>query len=145
MTNYSTSDITSALRSIQSGLRDHDMPVVSRMYRAANQLSQLETTLPSRDPSAFTTENLTAFGYNTVLGYLNDTDPLALLEMADPVRDTIPMGMKIAARCHAKGLKVVKVPACEHVKARYAKVTHVNAYPIAVLAEVLDECTSSHG
>lgn len=138
MTNISTSAVTSAIRTI---LR-LSAPVVGltasdRIALMTRGLRDLETSLPSRDPSAFETDSLDAFGYDTVLGFMNKYDPLTLLGMDDPVRDTIQTGREVTRRCLERGLKVVRVPACEHVKARYAKVDMVNAYPILVLNEVV--------
>lgn len=140
MTNQSTCEITSAVRHIlreDQHLRDCAAPIGRRMEFMHESLRRLEQNLPSRDPAAFETANLDAFGYATVLSFLNDTDPLALMEMEDPVRNTIPMGLAAAALCRARGLKIVRVPACDHVKQRYAKVTHVNAYPVSILGEAL--------
>lgn len=140
MNTLPTSDITSAIR---AAIRkdDHDrhrgMPISARVSALRLALSDLERGLPSRDPAAFETPNLDAFGYATVLGFINDADPLALQDMADPVRRTIHYGIMATKLCHKRGLKIVKVPACEHIQQRYAKVTHVNAYPVAVLAEAI--------
>lgn len=114
--------------------RGHDLG--HRLFVMRLKLSELERDLPSRDPAAFETPNIDAFGYATVLGYMNQIDPLGVLTMDDPVRETIQIGVRVAAICRQRGLKVVKVPACDHVKQRYAKVTEVNAYPTHVLDEV---------
>lgn len=135
-----TATVTLSIRAIlraEYADRKAGVPPVHRLGAMINALNNLETAAPSRDPAAFEAPNLDAFGYATVLSYLNDEDPLTLAALADPVRDTIGLGVKATALCHARGLKVIKIPACEHVKARYAKVTHVNAYPVAVLAEVI--------
>lgn len=110
-----------------------------RLTVVMDALRDLETKLPSRDVEAFETPNVASFGYATVLGWLAEQDPLTLASLADPVRDTIEVGLKATALCHKRGLKVVKVAACDHVKQRYAKVATVNAYPSDVLAEVLAE------
>lgn len=141
MTEVSTCAITSAIRSIlrdDEFLRSHGATEVARIRELRGQLVALETDLPSRDPAAFEAPNLDAFGYATVLSYLSDTDPLSLQDLNDPVRDTIAVGRQATALCLSRGLKIVKVPACAHVRQRYAKVSHVNAYPIGVLAEVID-------
>lgn len=149
------SAITSAIRNINRNatrrLNDAKSANRSGMYHPAatyhnilgemvSELDELVRTIPARTPEAFASVNLTAFGYNTVLGYLNEEDHLSLQMMEDPVRSTIKMGHKATALCLSRGLKVVRVPACKHITERYAKVTHVNAYPIAVLAEAIYGC-----
>lgn len=133
-----TSAIASAVRTI---LRDDDnaaahLSTGTRLTAVRSALRNLEASIPARDPAAFEPPNIDAFGYATVLGYPNQIDPLGVLTMADPVRDTIQIGVRVAAICRQRGLKVVKVPACDHIKQRYAKVTEVNAYPTHVLDEV---------
>jgi hypothetical protein len=141
MDNLSTTQlITTAIRCIlntERYLTATGFSALARLDGVKAALQRLEQDIPSRDPSAFETANLDAFGYATVLGYMNEHDPLTLQEIADPVRDTISLGLWATARCQMLGLKVVRVPACDHVKARYRKVTHVNAYPVGVLAEVI--------
>ena len=125
---------------IRAILREDDRRVgQDPQYRVSTlrmSLKNLERNLPSRDPEAFDTPNLDAFGYATVLGYITETFPQLVEDLEDPVRDTIALGVKAVAMCHASGLKVVKVPACQHVKERYPKVLKVNAYPKAVLEKV---------
>jgi hypothetical protein len=138
-TELPVSTITSAIRAILRA----DEDVIGKGHPAARlanlrfALMDLEAKLPSRDPDAFETPNLDAFGYATVLGYLNEHDPLTLLMTHDPVQETIRLGRKATALCLQRGIKIVKVPACDHITQRYAKVTHVNAYPVAILAEVV--------
>jgi hypothetical protein len=142
MTNTPTCAITSTIRHIlreDQYLRDCAAPITRRMGFLREGLMRLEQNLPSRDPAAFETANLDAFGYATVLSYLNDTNPLSLQDLNDPVRDTIAIGRQATALCLSRGLKIVRVPACAHIQQRYAKVTHVNAYPVGVLAEVIYE------
>jgi hypothetical protein len=142
MMNTSACEVTSAIRYIlRANYSDRlsGVPEVLRLNSLLRSLADLEVNLPSRDPAAFETANLDAFGYATVLSYLNDTDPMSLQDLEDPVRDTIAIGRKAAALCLSRGLKIVRVPACDHIKQRYRKVTHVNAYPVGVLAEVIYE------
>lgn len=134
-----TAAITSAIRDILRA--DDDVlgkdSAMSRLTVMRFALLNLEASLPSRVHEAFETPNIDAFGYATVLGYLNEHDPLTLLNINDPVRETIRLGRKATALCLMRGFKIVKVPACDHIQQRYAKVTHVNAYPVTVLADVI--------
>lgn len=144
MTNLATCDITSAVRAILRADEERSTSITHPAMRLGymrEALRSLEQELPSRDPAAFETANLDAFGYATVLSYLSDTDPLSLQDLDDPVRDTITIGRQATALCLSRGLKIVRVPACTHVTQRYAKITHVNAYPIGVLAEVIGRDT----
>ena len=134
-----TATVTSAIRAI---LREDDdaqfqKNPCARLTAMRFALMDLEVKLPSRDAAAFETANIDAFGYATVLGYLNEHDPLTLLNIEDPVRATIVLGRKATSLCIMRGIKIVKVPAPAHVTQRYAKVTHVNAYPVSILAEVI--------
>jgi hypothetical protein len=137
------SDINSAIRRSIRRLEDISRTLYAAEHAAvleiARELHALERDTPSREPEAFETPNLDAFGYATVLGYLNVEAPWFLMNMEDPVRDTIVLGQRVSRFCARNGVKVVRVEACEHVKARYAKVTHVNAYPTHVLNAVLFE------
>ena len=145
MLNSSTvlAEINSAIRHNARRLeilsRHLSGPTRSAVAAIADNLRDLERDTPSREPEAFVTPNLDAFGYATVLGYLSVEAPLSLLNMDDPVRETIELGQRVSRFCARNGVKVVRVEACEHVKARYAKVTHVNAYTNHVLNAVLFE------
>jgi hypothetical protein len=72
-------------------------------------------------------------GYETVLGYLSKTDPEALDLMDQDAEATARDGWKLTYLAKRKGLKVVKVRACQHLEAQ--GIFEVNAYPEVLLRE----------
>lgn len=74
-------------------------------------------------------------GWNTVLGYLAETNPEALALMDKDAEATLRDGYWLAARCKRLGIKPIKVTASTILLQQ--GVWQVNAYPLWLLTERL--------
>jgi len=74
-------------------------------------------------------------GFETVLSYLAKSNPEALDLMTNPVHETIADGMRVAAIARGRGLPIIKIEACQHIRKRFPKAEYVNAYPTHLLVE----------
>ncbi|WP_422049749.1 hypothetical protein [Shimia sp.] len=97
----------------------------------AAKLRNLEIELAGTEQEDFTCDIM---GYDTVLSYLAKTNPEALELMVNPVHETISVGIDLSKRLHSRGVPIIKVAACEHMKRRFPKARYVNAYPTNELA-----------
>lgn len=113
-----------------AALREIRRDTTDVITRAA--LHSLEKNLAPDDADAYQIDIL---GFDTVLSYLSKTNPEALDLILDPVFDTISDGLNLSRRARCRGIPILKVSAPAHIKARYPKVSHVNAYPTHLLAE----------
>lgn len=106
---------------------------------ALDRLKRLEVEVMPCDPEDYATP-IYAYdaagnpvAYTTVLGWLAENDPLTLMTMSDPVRDTVGMGQRLAAITRRAGRPVLRVPACRAIATRYPAIETVGAYPTDVV------------
>lgn len=75
-------------------------------------------------------------GFDTILSYLSRTNPEAFDLIDQPVHGTIRDGVFATKYAHTRGYPVLRVTAPPHMKRRFPKATHVNAYPTHMLVEI---------
>jgi hypothetical protein len=75
-------------------------------------------------------------GFDTILSYLARTNPEAFSLMDEPVHGTIREGFLVAQKARIRGLPIIRVVAPAHMRRRFPKATHVNAYPTHLLVEI---------
>jgi hypothetical protein len=75
-------------------------------------------------------------GFDTILSYLSRTNPEAFDLIDQPVHGTIRDGVFATKYAHARGYPVLRVTAPPHMKRRFPRATHVNAYPTHMLVEI---------
>lgn len=133
MKNMTRSEIAAELREIRRSITRTPGERIMTRYATIKWLQNLERDVASTTDDAY--QGTEIVGYDTVLGYLSKYDPVVMDLTLDPVFDTVADGKALAQKCRARGATILRVAACKHIKQRYPKVTHVNAYPINLLAE----------
>ena len=119
-------EIIAELRSI----RRQTGKLLSNLER--QQIENLEIEIAGTEQEDFTSN---VVGFETVLSYLAKSNPEALDLMPNPVHETIKEGKIIASWARGRGLPIIKIEACQHMRKRFPKAEYVNAYPTHLLVE----------
>ena len=97
----------------------------------AIKMLRLEDEIAGRENDDFSCDVL---GYDTILSYIAKTNPEAMELIDDPVHGTVCDGLAVSNYLRERGVPILKVAPCAHIKRRYPKVEYVNAYPTSELA-----------
>jgi hypothetical protein len=139
MTDYAA--LTTTIRELRSIHRDAQAALTAGQAALDTTLSRikaLELALVPQGEQDFG-EPLTLNGveYDTIIGRIARADYLRLVEMRDPVRETLPLGMLAAALRREGGYPSVSVKAPPAITTRFPKIRSLNAYPVEIIERVL--------
>lgn len=104
---------------------------IDGILREAKKLDAASVVF-SVPPSPYRSPNVPA-GYNTVLGYLAETNPNIFLIVKEPEKQWETEELWLQHQAHSRSVPLYKVDACPYLK----KVGHVHsfAYPTSLLKE----------
>lgn len=126
-----TKDITAALRRITASV------IAGDRLEILHRIEALSDALIDHSPEAYEVPEVV--GYDTILGYLNKYQPLALAEMMDPMFETIGHGQVLSKLCRKAGKQPIKVASPKVVSDQFRKASHVNMYPLEMLRKYFDQ------